>query len=65
MFPMAMFLRQKNQRQPPATDIIVVAWATLGDVTQIEVILSMLCAVADIFAYKHCQCTLAFHYCFG
>jgi hypothetical protein len=42
------------------TDIIVLALAILGNAMQIEMILSVSRnAVADVFAYKHCQCTQA------
>jgi hypothetical protein len=41
VFPLAKFLRQKHQRQWHTTDIIVLVLATLGDATQIEMILSM------------------------
>ncbi len=45
----------------PATDIIFLALATLGDTTQIERILSVTrAAVVDIFEYKHQKCTKAF-----
>jgi hypothetical protein len=57
---LAMFLRQKGQRQQHTTDITVLALATLGNAMQIEMILSVSRnAVADVFAYKHCQCTQA------
>ncbi len=41
MFPSAKFLRQKHQQQRHTTDIIVLALATLGDATQIEMIISV------------------------
>ncbi len=58
VFPLAIFLRQMCHRQRHLTDIIVLTLATLGDATQIEMILSVLrAAVIDVFAYKHRQCT--------